>query len=76
MGFRGRMRIVRFVRMGQHRIGECGFDCAADHIRCGHRRNLFSGMFACELDRKAAGREFGAGDHSGEGIQNMLLGLF
>ena len=59
MGFRRRVRIVRFVRMSQHRIGEGGFDCAADYIGRGNSRDLFGRMLARKIDREAAGCEIG-----------------
>ena len=36
----------------------------------------FRRMGPRELDRDAAGSKFGAGDHGGEGIEDVLLGLF
>ena len=74
MRLRGRMRIVGFIGMRQHPIGEGGFDGAAHCGGRSYRRHFVAGVFQSEADRKAPGREFGAGDHGGERIQDVLFG--
>ena len=73
MRFRRRMRIVGFVRMGQHGVGQRGFHRTADHVRRGYGCSFLRGVRTCKLDRKPAGREFDAGDHGCERVQDMLF---
>ena len=62
--------------MSEHRVGEGGFDGAADHIGGRDRRSFLRRMCSGKVDREAAGRELGAGNHRREGIEDVLLRFF
>jgi hypothetical protein len=72
----GRPRIVGLIGMGHHAIRERRFDRTAYDVGASHRRYLLATVRPRELDCRAPRRQFGAGDHGGEGIEDVMLRLF
>ena len=75
MRLRRRMRVVGFVRVGEHPVGQRRFNRSAQHGRTGHSGHWVAPIRARELDREAAGRKFRAGEHRRECVEDEMLGL-
>ena len=72
---RRRVRIVGFVGLREHAIGERGFDRPAEDIRADHRGDFFAAVRPRELNGGATGGKIGTGDHGGERIEEVILHL-
>ncbi len=73
---RRRVRIVGLVGLGQDAIRERGFDRAAKHIGSDHGGDFLAAVSSGELNGGAAGREFGARNHRGDGVEDVMLRFF
>ena len=69
------MRIVGLVGVRQHPVGERRLDRAAQHVRARDRRHRRAAIAAREADRGAARSELRTGDHGGERVEHVVLGL-
>jgi hypothetical protein len=69
------VRVVRLVRMRQHAVRERRFDRPAHDIRRDNRGDFFTAVAFRKLERRAPRQKFRSGDHGGERVENVLLGL-
>ena len=76
MRLRWRMRVVGFVGMGQHAVGERGLDGAANDVGGGDGGHFLAGMRARKLQRDASWREIDAGDHGRKRVEDVVFGFF
>ena len=69
-------RVIGFVGVSQDTIGKSRFYGTAKHLRSSYGRHLLASIRSSETDGRTPGRQFGAGDHCTERIQNMVFGFF
>ena len=73
MRLRRGVRIVGFVGVGQHSIGQCRLDRAAYNFRGNYGRDLFSTIGASEFERGAPGCQVRTRNHRRQSVQDVLL---
>src|SRR5690348_739099 len=69
------MRIVGFVGVGQHAVGQRRLNRAAEQVRANYCRSLLASVGTGELHRHAARGQVDARDHGCEGVEYMMFGL-
>ena len=68
--------IVGFIGVGEFAVRKCRFDWAAENRGGNHGGDFFPTVATGKLDRQPPGRQFRPRNHSGESVENMVLGLF
>lgn len=75
MGVRGSVGVVGLIRMGQHAVGDSRLQRTTGAGRAYHWSIARCTVEACEAERDLPGRQPGARNHGGQGVEDMLLRL-
>ena len=70
------VRVVGFIGMCHHAIGERGIDRCRGHRRCHDGHRAIAAMFADIALRRLARRQFRSRNHCGNGVEQMMFGVF
>ena len=76
MSQRRRMRVVGFVGMGQHAVGQCGVPCSGSDIAADHAGFFDAAEGFYVGDRFFPGRQARPGNHGGDRVEDVMFGLF
>jgi hypothetical protein len=68
--------IIRLVGVSEDPVGQRRLDGPAQDIRTNHHRNLLAAISAGETDGRAPRRQFGAGNHGRECIEDVVFCFF
>jgi hypothetical protein len=67
--------VVAFIGVSEFSVCKCGFNRSAKDLRGNYRRNLLPAVVLSKLDRHTSGGKLGAGNHGGDCVEDVVLGL-